>query len=282
MKNRKKLALAVGLASAVGSFVAPANADTECTETSTYNLHTGANSSDPNGSDGYCSLDPINMLLTFYEFGLCAGPSDPSDKSLCVPLFQSDTGIEFDFSVGSSAPLISDVTLPEGVFTNAYIVLSNWISLNTSQQFASPRTDSHGGTGTYCFTNGLNMDAGDGNMTCANTSSPEHSAMRIRFSAGGAYSNAQLDYEAEVAGTTTITDLYMITSSGNLSSDGQDFAVYADQTLDQPVTISPDTQDIDLGISVTNGALLSFIQSGADNYIEDAMINGVKILVRAN
>ena len=281
MKNRNKLALAITLAAAVGGFVAPANAGTECTETSTYSDHTGVNSSSADGQDGYCSLDPISMLVTVYEFGLCTGPSSPSDKSLCAPMFQSDTGIEFDLSVGSSAPLISDVTLPEGVFTNAYIVLSNWFSINASHQFATARTDLYGGTGTYCFTNGLNMDDGDGNITCANTPSPDHSAMRVRFYSGvGAYGNTDLDYEVEIAGTTTITDLYMITSSGNLSSDGQDFAIYADQTLAQPVTISPETNNIDLGISVENGAMLNFLNDAVT--VSDAVISGMKILVREN
>lgn len=269
------------------SLPATANAGPQCTENSTYDLHTGSNTSEAGGADGYCALDPVSMLLTFYEFGLCTGPSSPSDKSACIPVFSSSEGRQVDLSVGFSGQLSSEVSLPEGTFTNAYVVLSNETSLKASQQFASSRTDADGGTGVYCFTNGLSIDDDDDIITCADSPAPQHSIETISLG-WLTYSNTALDYEAVIDGRTTVTDLYMMNSSGALSSDGQDFAIYADQTLAEPVTISPTSQNIDLGISVTDGASLGFYEDGdlgctdPNGCLGDALFNGMKILVTSN
>ena len=292
MKSVMKLSVtllvpALYLILAAVSLPATANAGQQCTENSTYNLHTGPNTSEAGGADGYCSLDPISMLLTFYEFGLCTGPSSPSDKSSCISVFSSSEGRKVDLSVGFSGQLNSEVSLPEGTFTNAYVILSNETSLKASQQFASSRTDADGGTGVHCFTNGLSIDDGDDIITCAGSPDPQHSIETISLG-WLTYSNMVLDYEAVIDGTTTITDLYMINSSGALSSDGQDFAIYADQTLAEPITISPTSQNIDLGISVTNGASLGFYENGdsgcadVNGCLGDALFNGMKILVTSN
>lgn len=289
----------------ISSFIAatllgsPAFAGTLCTSTSTFDDHKLTNSSQSDSNDdGYCALTPESMLLKVYEFGLCTGASNPTNKSNCTTLFESSSGTTIDLGVGVTSSLIDDITLTEGTYTNAYLVLSNVTSLKSILEFDTPRTDFDGNTGRFCYTDGRSVDDDeDSIMTCSNSAAgATHSVETINFADWfGNHLSEVPDYQATVAGTLTTTDLYMIKTNGQLSTAfADDFAIYGDQTLAQPVTISPSTTALDLGISVTNGISFGFYENG-DNGENgtggcasnlgcpgDALFNGLKFLISAN
>ena len=271
-------------------------ASTLCTATSTFNDHQGVNSSAwlADEESGYCALTPDSLLLKVYEFGLCTGASSPSDKSNCTSLFTSDTGKVVDLAVGVSASLANDISLPEGTYTNAYIVLSNETSLKATLEFDTSRTDFDGGSGKFCYTDGRSIDDDEPSIiTCSNSpAGATHSVETISFYGDehSEFANQIPNYPATVAGTQTTTDLYMIASDGQLSTGfDQDFAIYGDQTLAQPVTISGASSitTLDLGISVTNGISFGFYKDGdfscnsADGCPGDAYFNGLKFVILA-
>lgn len=264
-------------------------AGTACTASSKYSDHTGTDSATYSESeDGYCTITPDSMKVKIYEFGLCAGASSPSDKSACTTLFSSPTGTEIDLAVGLSVSLADDVTLAEGSYANAYLVLSNVTSLKASHTFSSSRSDLDGNSGNICYTNGRSWDDNPNTIiTCAATDAAVHSVETIGF--GDIDNNLHIatvpDYRVSVAGTSVVTDLYMIDSSGTLSTAfADDFAIYGDQTLTTPVSITPTTSGLDLGISITNGIALGFDGTCGDpnGCPTDALFMGLKFLVSSN
>lgn len=266
------------------------NAGTECTATSTYADHTGVDSAQASeGEDGYCSFTPDSLKLRVFEFGLCTGANSPTNKANCETMFKNSSGTVIDLAVGSTADIVKDITLTEGTYTNAYLVLSTETSMKAAIEFSASRTDSGGGSGTFCFTNGDSVDDGDDIITCSNTNSAQHSIETIKFyDLGGNYVNSVDDYTVTVAGSQTITDLYMIDSSGNLSTGwNDDFAIYGDQTLNSPVTISATTSGLDIAISVTNGVAFGFYAPVAPcpslaGCPGDALFAGLKFNITAN
>ena len=264
-------------------------AGTACTASSKYSDHTGTDSATYSESeDGYCTITPDSMKVKIYEFGLCTGASSPSDKSACTTLFSSPTGTEIDLAVGLSASLADDVTLAEGSYANAYLVLSNVTSLKASHTFSSSRSDLDGNSGNICYTNGRSWDDNPNTIiTCAATDAAVHSVETIGF--GDIDNNLHIatvpDYRVSVAGTSVVTDLYMIDSSGTLSTAfADDFAIYGDQTPTTPVSITPTTSGLDLGISITNGIALGFDGTCGDpnGCPTDALFMGLKFLVSSN
>ena len=101
-----------------------------------------------------------------------------------------------------------------------------------------------------------------------------------------------LNYQVSVAGTNVVTDLYMVDSSGVLSTQfSDDFAIYGDQTLTAPVSITPTTSGLDVGISITNAIALGFMDPsdgdceggiGTKGCPDDALFMGFKFLVSSN
>jgi len=274
-------------------------AGTLCTSTSTFDDHKLTNSSQSDsGDDGYCALTPDSILLKIYELGLCTGPSSPTNKSNCTTLFESAAGTTVDLAVGVSASLADNISLTEGTYTNAYLLLSNVTSLKSIMEFDTPRTDFDGNTGRFCYTDGRSVDDDeDSIMTCSNSAAgATHSVETINFYDQANNHTSQLpNYQATVAGTLTTTDLYMIKTNGQLSTAfADDFAIYGDQTLSQPVTISPLTTALDLGISVTNGVSFGFYENGDNGQNGpgrcrsllgcpgDSLFNGLKFLISAN
>jgi len=277
-------------------------AGTACTASSEHSDHTNTDSALFGDADGYCTFTPQSMKVKIYEFGLCTGPSSPigassqTDKSACTTLFSSPTGTEIDLAVGLSANLTDGVTLAEGTYSNAYLVLSNVTSLKGSHTFSSPRTDLDGNSGTICYTDGRSVD--DPNtesiITCGASDAAVHSVETIRFGdiENNVHNAELLDYQVSVAGTNVVTDLYMVDSSGVLSTAfSDDFAIYGDQTLTAPVSITPTTRGLDVGISITNAIALGFMDPsdgdceggrGTKGCPDDALFMGLKFLVSSN
>jgi hypothetical protein len=115
-------------------------ASTACAATSTAASHQGlAGSANyaTNGDDGYCFHTPTSMKVTVYEFGLCTAASSPTSKTACTTIFNNTSGKTLDLGVGSSLPLSDSVSLTEGTYTHAYVVLSNVTSIKSVIQFIS-------------------------------------------------------------------------------------------------------------------------------------------------
>lgn len=265
----------------------PVFAGKSCTSTSTEAAHTGSNSAVPD-DDGYCFQSPQQMNIRLYEFGLCTSASSPLNKINCSSLFTSQTGQEINLSVGSVNSLVDVVTLVEGQYTHGYIVLSNLTSIKTVIEFNAPRLDDRGGLGKFCFTDGRSVNdepEPPSIMSCGDDATqavPSDEVIGFFAPDSSDHSSSSLGYTVEMQGSTVVTDLYMISSDGTLSTSFEDdFAIYGSQRLLSPVIIEPQTGDkpiIDIGFSVTDGVVIGF---GGDRP-DDAVFEGLKFNVSIN
>ncbi len=236
--------------------------DTTCSATSWHDSHLG--SSAANGFDGYCFHTPRAMNILLYEFGLCTSSASPSNRSQCTTLFNSSAGVALELSAGARLPLTAGVSVSEGAYSHAFVVLSNQTSLEVVIQFSSPRTDDSGSSGLFCYTDGRSINSSDSIISCGGNSAAAVASTEIIALGGGAYSNTLLDYTVNMQGETVVSDLYAITNSGVLSTNANDdFALFGSQLLNQPISITPNTTNIDIGFSVTGGVTVGFVDNAA-------------------
>lgn len=252
-------------------------ASNQCTSASNYFLHTGASAA--NSDDGYCFQTPQEMNVKIYEFGLCKSAISPIDKSNCEPIYSSQTGNSFNLSVGSVASLMSNVNLPEGTYTHGYVVISNVTSIKTVISFAQARTDDRGNIGTVCFTDGRSIDNSNSIISCgANDDAALPSVETIGLiGPNNSYANTELSYTVIMNGEAVVSDLYMVDSTGALSSGAvNDFAIFGSQRLQSPVVVSPNTQQLDIGFTITDGVSIGFSNQGGGGTPVDAAFEGIR------
>lgn len=245
----------IALLACVGLLATRAEAQTSpCTVNSNFGTHP---SSDPDVPDGACSATPQSLTLKVHEFGLCKSASSPSDKSDCTALFVSADGRDMQMASGRSLSLMDQISLEEGTYTHAYLVLNRLVKMETLIDFGpNQRTDLQGRTGRYCFTNGNDYNSNPADIVeCSNslTNMAEASETIGLGILGNTYSNTELGYSISVGGVTVNMDLYMVDSAGNLSTSyNDDFAIFGSQALTSPVNITQSTSGLDIAVAVTD------------------------------
>ena len=273
----------------------------DCTNTSTRATHLTPNTAALEEDrvtpvDGYCYHTPQTMEVKIYEFGLCTGAASPlSRSSNCSTLFSAADGKVVNLSVGSSLPLSDGITLDEGTYTHGYLLVSNLFKIKSVIEFSTDRVDDTGGTGKFCYTNGDSVNdvpAPKSVISCGvDASAAQVSSERSSVgytTAGGDYTSKQMGYGLVMGGETILTDLYMTTTDGvEAENAGQEAAFFAIQTLVDEVIITPNTTELDIAFSITDGVVLGFgidfgsgIES-AQTGPNDAMFEGLKFKITA-
>ena len=266
----------------------PTFAGKACTSNSTESLHLRVNSaSAAPDDDGYCFQTPQEMNIKLYELGLCTSASSPVNKASCRPLFYSQTGKDVNLSVGSVNDLIDEASIVEGQYTHGYIVISNRTSIKTVIEFDDVREDDGGGRGVFCFTDGRSVNdtpEPDSIMSCGGDAADAQPSEEVIgfLDDNDDYSNSELQYTIVMQGQTIVSDLYMISSDGTLSTSFEDdFAIYGSQRLQAPITITSNLATeptLDLGFSITDGVMIGFGGTRPD----DAVFEGLKFNVSLN
>ncbi|MDB9966077.1 hypothetical protein OAD55_05905 [Planktomarina temperata] len=270
----------------------------DCTNTSTRATHLGPNTAALDEDrvspvDGYCYHTPQTMEVKIYEFGLCTGAASPlSRSSNCSTLFSAADGKVVNLSVGSSLPLSDGITLDEGTYTHGYLLVSNLFKIKSVIEFSTDRVDDTGGTGKFCYTDSRSVNDGPQSvLSCgADASAAVASSERssVGYTVGGVYTSKQMGYGLVMGGETILTDLYMTTADGvEAQNAGQEAAFFASQTLVNEVIITPNTTELDIAFSITDGVVLGFgIDfgsgiAGAQTGPNDAMFEGLKFKITA-
>ena len=269
--------------------VGAAVAGKDCTNTSTYANHTGANTAaEEDGSplDGYCYHTPESMELKIYEFGVCTGAVNPDTKiNLCSTLFKDSSGKTVNLAVGDSLPLSDGVTLDEGTYTHGYLLVGNVFKTKAIIEFTTDRTDDRGGVGKICYTDGRSVDNNVPVMSCGTDASaalPAPETSSVGDNSGSPYVSKVLGYSLVMGGETIVTDLYMATAAGvEAANQGEEAAFFGSQALSAPVTINPNTTSVDISFVITNGVTLGF-PNGAGRGPYDAVFEGLKFRITAN
>lgn len=83
----------------------------------------------------------------------------PNNQGQCTALFSNSVGTKLELSAGIRLPLASGMWNVEGVYTHAFVVLSNVTSLKAVVEFACRRTDDNSRTELYCYTDGNSINS---------------------------------------------------------------------------------------------------------------------------
>ncbi len=115
-----------------------------------------------NANDSICYTQPDYYSIKLIKLYLCTseptGPTSSSAANLDSCHILADggaTGITVTLEDTSSSTILSGGTysrVPDGVYTHAYIKLSNVISLKMDKEFANSSVGATSGTGNYCAT----------------------------------------------------------------------------------------------------------------------------------
>jgi len=271
----------------------------DCTNTSTRATHLGPNNTAAldedrvSPLDGYCYHTPQTMEVKIYEFGLCTGAASPlSRSSNCSTLFSAADGKVVNLSVGSSLPLSDGITLDEGTYTHGYLLVSNLFKIKSVIEFSTDRVDDTGGTGKFCYTDSRSVNDGPQSvLSCGADASAAVAASErssIEYTVGNVYTSKQMGYGLVMGGETILTDLYMTTADGvEAKSAKQEAAFFASQKLVNEVIITPNTTELDIAFSITDGVVLGFGRDLGSGIVDaqtgpnDAMFEGLKFKITA-
>mgnify|MGYP001063724458 FL=1 len=265
-------------------------AGTACTSTSTKDLHMNSDGNAANYDslgDGYCFQTPTNMDVTIYEVGICTAHASPGDKTACTTLFSDANGQLVNLSVGSSLNLLGDISISQGTYSHAYILMSNKTAIKTVMQFSNLRTDAEGNQGSYCYTNG---DSWDDNpepnaiMSCgtnASAATASEETIGLMDSTGND-SYSVVPYTVTMAGEQVVSNLYMTDADGTTPSvsDETSKRILGSQVLGNQVTVTPSTSYIDVSFAITDGVAVGFKDDQTGPY--DAVFEALKFQITAN
>ncbi len=225
-----------------------------------------------------CFKEVTTFKLKVYEFGLCTDYPTVADRSKCTELFKNTTGFDLAISKNASLPLGGTVTLTEGIYTHAYIIVDNNTHLKSVHEFSDVRKDmaSTPGEGKFCYSNGtdrtenLKLELTNVVVTCGATDASAANKETIKFStedASPAYKNFDIVNQNTEGGALSSTDagytkLFTLTAAQAAGTAwATDHSILAGQKI-TPVTISTTTKGLNIAFSVTDNVSFNFIEDG--------------------
>ena len=220
-----------------------------------------------------CHKEVTTFKLKVYEFGLCTDYPTVADRSKCTELFKNTTGFDLAISKNASLPLGGTVTLTEGIYTHAYIIVDKYTHLKSVHEFSADRKDMAGNTGKFCYSNGtdrtenLKLELTNVVVTCGAPDASASNKETIKVDTGGgspAYKNSDIVNRNGALSSTDAgyTKLFALTAAQAASTAwATDHSILAGQRI-TPVTISTTTKGLNIAFSVTDNVSFNFIAHG--------------------
>ena len=212
-------------------------------------------------SDGF-------QKYTFFQIALCKEePTHENYEQLCDFLLNDNAGNTVELSSsGTSASLTngSDVSIPEGIYTHAALLIDERIGLKGAYTFDKPLIGKSKIPGNQCWTtsgtwnefyasNPGYCSISDMPFECGTEAEPEY-----LFAHYDAFSFSGFDVYAipNRVSPTGSYGMYVLDSNKSLPSNGSgdlsgDY-LFGLQTFNDPIIISPNTRSIELGFKLTN------------------------------
>jgi hypothetical protein len=246
---------------------------------------------------GACFTTPDELQVGFYRLALCESKPTFQNDGDCVFLLDRTTPITASVRIGQSTNLIpGPLSIPEGTYNYAMMLIDNEFGLRATFDFDSVRTDGQGNSGTTCWTNGNDILVSydfptDFPMTCGNPSEADARISKETLPAfmddNDAWVNAIFDGETE---TTTweatllnsnLTIANVVTDPNNLSVlTGSDARyIWAVQAFKSPPQITSATSNIDLGFSIKDQMSIGFGLPPNTNHVEIVALLGFAFVV---
>ena len=221
-----------------------------------------------------CLKEVTSFKLKVYEFGLCTDYPTVADRSKCTELFKNTTGFDLAISKNASLPLGGTVTLTEGIYTHAYIIVDKYTHLKSVHEFSAVRKDMAGGDGgKFCYSNGtdrtenLKLELTNVVVTCGATDASAANKETIKFdddaSPNPGYRNFSIVDLGGGATSVGYTKLFTLTAAGDAGTAwATDHSILAGQRI-TPVTISTTTKGLNIAFTVTDNVSFNFIAHDA-------------------
>jgi hypothetical protein len=274
-----------------------------CTESS------GVITDDISGGDAACTVTPDYAYFPLYKLGLCTEvPTYLNYQSVCTMIVNNSTAQEVEVSEGSQIQLSNNLSLSEGTYPAAIVLLGNTIGIKHSVVFNDTQDgwDYSGSTaveGKYCSTStasGSEDDIGTGAGDIGGFFDCDTSALTAgKFTeTSGAYltsgttcsisSGAIVRSSADLAfstssGTSVVCGMYdadtLETYTSGASNATRQLVV---QTFTNPVNISPTTTSLDVGFKVEDMLSIEGHTGPGSLTFVNGFIDGVEFKVAAN
>ena len=230
-----------------------------------------------NGAGGWnsCETTPDALKVKFYRLALCKSKPTYDNSGDCVFLLDKSSPVETTISVGKSSNLlVGDISIPEGTYPYAMLLIDTTIEVKTTFEFAAANPQFDGqtqrGTGTKCWTNGNTITWGysataDQPMTCGSNPNPQFSSETFKAfgeEVGSGVTNKILNFDTP----TTVFDVYLLSDRVTPATVGKvggypvgdAVFIWGVQTFKSPPRITSKTTNVNLGFKLTNGIDLNF------------------------
>ena len=261
-----------------------------------------------------CTVTPDTVYFPVYKIGLCKEvPTFENYQTTCNIFYDNTTAVEVEVSKSSNLNLKSGVSLDNGTYKAAIILLGNTIALKHSENFEGKRTgveledgayvntSGSASNGTVCVTrtiSGNEDDLGTNGLqsflTCYEPGDPELPAAGKFSETSGAYSTG-----GDVCSIDTLTGLVVAPSALTVTASNNDTVKFcgllnnttletysngntnatrqlAIQTFQTPVVTTSTTKSIDIGFKVTDMLSLEKRNVNSVDYT-NAFIDGVSL-----
>ena len=239
------------------------------------------------------------MTIILHFIGLCTSePTIANFRTACSSLFSSSTGESKKITTTSSANLMNDVTITEGNYTHAAILIKNNIGFSVKKKF-SPARSGKTGTGEWCWTLdgetttvGLSFaqrstwiaECGADEPTTIGTHTANQNAVFSKAS-GNRFDN----YETGTTASTTWS-VYLLKADetintgtpGNYGSFGTASYYLGIQKFNTAVSITPKTSNLDVGFRLEDTFSVETTKNGGTHYIPRYGLGGFEFKVLAS
>jgi len=254
---------------------------------------------DSSGASTACNLTPDSMTINLHFIGLCtAEPTIANFRTACSSIFTSSTGESKKITTTTSANLTNDVTITEGNYSHAAILIKNNIGFSVKKKF-SPARSGKTGTGEWCWTL-------DGETTTVNTNFAQRSTWIAECGANepttigthtanqnavfsSASGNRFDNYETGTTASTSWT-VYLLKADetintgtpGNYGSFGTASYFLGIQKFNTAVSITPKTSNLDVGFRLEDTFSMETTKNVGTHYIPRFGLGGFEFKVLAS
>ena len=256
---------------------------------------------DAGGSSDFCRLSAQEFTINLKYAGLCTSqPNETNFRSVCSAVFDNTAGQDITVTENASLPLVDEITLPEGIFTHAWLLVGNTVKYKASASFDPVRTGKTG-TGQFCWTLPGNTSPGIGsiNDASARTSWLADCGSAVPTELGTSYSTIIMltdfstgNFVNYSSGTNASgTWLVRLLDADGTASDIQPNGSFTRlatqmggvQTFTTPVDLTPNATNVDIGFRLENtfGVLLGDV-GGTDTYVPRFGVGGFEFKFVAN
>ena len=305
MKNLLKLSVIIlGLAlylmpvSQVNAAACVLNSDNEITNTITAT------------ESSWCTVTPDYASFPLYKLGLCSAiPTYENYQTVCSFIVDNAVAQDLEISEGSSLSIVDEISLAEGVYPAAVILLGNEISLKHTAAFSADQDGWEIGVGLAdgdrCATSTASGSQDDIDSTFGGFFNCIPEADEDELTAGwftetqGAYltdgdtctissgaivaSSSELEFTTS-SGSSVICGMEDASALEEYDSGGETNATrqLIVQTFTTPVVITANSTSFDFGIKLTNMlSLEGYVGPSSDTFL-NGFIDGVEFKAVVN